>query len=180
MQNPALIAPGQHPVPMPNEMFLLSRSGLSFSAKSGRSKFDASGDLYLSTLRMVFVTSEPGSSIQGFDLPIATLTSESFNQPIFGANNLTGTSPPLEGGDLTEPIKWRLAFNNGGVGTFLPLFFRILSEMRRRMLQQSAPAAVAEAFTPAEAQQIVHAAFVDPSDPSKLYVSQPVAHGKEE
>ena len=170
MQNPALVAPGQHPVPMSGEMFVLSRSGIAFSAKSGRTKFDASGDLYLSTLRLVFV-SKSGTGLQGFDIPMATISEESFNQPIFGANNLTGTSPPLNS-DLTEPITWRLGFNNGGVGTFLPLYFRILSEMRRRMSQGPATAS-AEVFSAADAQQIVHAAFVDPNDPSKLYVSQP-------
>ena len=101
MQNPALIAPGQQPVPMNGEMFVLSRGGISFSAKSGRcdrrvcharvppprtgarspslerytqarrtllvalsptptaasrNKFDGKGDLYLSTLRLVFVS----------------------------------------------------------------------------------------------------------------------------
>jgi len=107
--------------------------------------------------------------LQGFDLPLATLVNESFNQPIFGANNLSGESPPLEGTGLQDIIKWVLYFNNGGVGTFLPLFFRLLSEMRNRMAQ-SEPT---NAFTSVEAQQIIQAAYVDPNDPSKLYVSQP-------
>ena len=114
------------------------------------------------------------SSLQGFDIPIATLVDESFNQPIFGANNLSGTSPPLEGTGLVENIKWCLYFNNGGVGTFLPLFFRLISEMRTRMSQPAAPAAP-DVFSAADAQQILQAAYVDPSDPSKLYVSQPAA-----
>jgi len=134
-----------------------------------RHKFDAKGDLYLSTLRLVFVSKGSGS-LEGFDLPIATLTQESFNQPIFGANNLSGVSPPLEGTGLEENIKWYLYFNNGGVGTFLPLFFRLLTEMRTRMGQPNA--SPAQAFSESDTQQIVQAAFVDPNDPSKLYVSR--------
>ena len=40
---------------MNGELFVLSRSGVSFSAKSDSQKFSGSGDLYLSTLRLVFV-----------------------------------------------------------------------------------------------------------------------------
>mmetsp|Transcript_9356 Transcript_9356/g.20477 ORF Transcript_9356/g.20477 Transcript_9356/m.20477 type:complete len:117 (+) Transcript_9356:1070-1420(+) len=32
--------------------------------------------------------------------------------------------------------QWKLAFNEGGVGTFLPLFFRLLTEMRAMLSQQ--------------------------------------------
>jgi len=157
---------------MNGELFVLSRSGVSFSAKSGGQKFEGSGDLYLSTLRLVFVNKGNGS-LDGFDLPIATLIEESFNQPIFGANNLTGSSPPLDGSGLSDSIKWKVTFNNGGVGTFLPLFFRLLNEMRQRMSQPHAATATAT-LSPLDAQQILHAAYVDPNDPSKLYVSQPM------
>ena len=112
-------------------------------------------------------------SLDGFDLPIATLIEESFNQPIFGANNLTGSSPPLDGSGLSDSIKWKVTFNNGGVGTFLPLFFRLLNEMRQRMSQPLAATATVT-LSPLDAQQILHAAYVDPNDPSKLYVSQPM------
>jgi WW domain-binding protein 2 len=105
---------------------------------------------------------------------MATLLDESFNQPIFGANNLTGASPPLDGSGLTDTIKWKLAFNNGGVGTFLPLFFRLLNEMRQRMSQPQGVVANAPTHSDADVQQILQAAYVDPNDPSKLYVSQPM------
>jgi len=170
MQNPALSGRGQAPVPMNGELFVLSRSGVSFSAKSGSQKFDGSGDLYLSTLRLVFVNKGNGA-LDGFDIPMATLVEESFNQPIFGANNLTGSSPPLDGSGLAGTIKWKVSFNNGGVGTFLPLFFRLLNEMRQRMSQ---PQSVPQQPSDAELSQILHAAYVDPNDPSKLYVSQPL------
>ena len=99
------------------------------------------------------------------------MRNERFNQPIFGANNMSGANEPLPGGGLSDEIKWTLTFKDGGVGTFLPLFFRLLSEMRTRMSQPAAPA-TPEVLSAADAQQILRAAYVDPSDPSKLYVSQ--------
>ena len=140
MLNPEL-ANGQ-PVPMQNECFVLSRDGIHFSAKSGpRNKIDAYGTLYISTLRMVFVNEKAGSDNRGFDIPLATLYKESFNQPIFGANNMTGLSPPLDLPEGADHWKWCISFRNGGVGTFLPFFFRLLQEMRRRMQEASAPTA---------------------------------------
>lgn len=170
MQNPA-ITNGQ-PVPMEGEMFVLSRDGISFSAKSGSTKLESYGTLYLSTLRMVIVCdiSNSRTNFQGFDMPLATLSEEKFNQPIFGANNMTGSNPPLDGSGLTDSIKWCISFRNGGVGTFLPFFFRLLQEMRQRMSgQQQNTTSPVPAMV---AQTLVQGAFVDPSDPTRLYVPQ--------
>ena len=60
MENPALSSPNGEPVPMPGEFFVLSRHGISFSAKSGSWKGEGRGNLYLSTLRIVFVVACAG------------------------------------------------------------------------------------------------------------------------
>ena len=88
---------------------------------------------------------------------------------------MTGANPPLDGSGLEHDVKWCLSFRNGGVGTFLRLFYQLLQEMRNRMSQQQQPAAGTPAATPVPADVamgFVQAAFVDPSDPTKLYVSQ--------
>lgn len=48
------------------------------------------GELHVSTIRMVFINHN-GGDMQAFDLPMANITDEKFNQPIFGANNISGT-----------------------------------------------------------------------------------------
>lgn len=133
MQNPQIT--NGMPVAMENEVFVLSRAGIHFTAKSGRVKAEGSGNLFLSTLRMVFVADKG----HHFDMPLATMHDEKFNQPIFGANNMTGQSPPLDLEPGAEDYKWCISFRNGGVGTFLPFFFRLLEEMRRRMQQAATP-----------------------------------------
>jgi len=171
MQNPE-IANGM-PQCMANEYFVLSRNGMAFSAKRGNQKVEGSGTLFLSTLRMVFVV-DGNRALTGFDIPLATLENEKFNQPIFGANNLTGDSPPLDAAD-GEKYKWCLSFRNGGVGTFLPFFFRLLTEMRQRMRALSGQAPQADpSYTPVfdlpTSQGFVQTAFVDPGDPTTFYV----------
>jgi len=176
MENPQL-SNGQ-PVPMQNEIFMLSRSGIRFSAKRSSGKMESSsGVLYLTTLRMVYVGEGDGKS---FDMPLATVAAEKFNQPIFGANNMTGESPPLDNA-TADNWKWCISFRNGGVGTFLPFFFRLLQEMRNRMAAQAQAAATpvvqAEPIPQAIAQGLVQAAFVDPNDPTHLLVSAPTTAG---
>jgi hypothetical protein len=65
-------------------------------------------------------------------VPLALLTHESFNQPIFGCNNLSGATTPLAGGGLSGTANFWLYFKSGGVGTFLPLFFGLLEDTRER------------------------------------------------
>mmetsp|Transcript_21508 Transcript_21508/g.67643 ORF Transcript_21508/g.67643 Transcript_21508/m.67643 type:complete len:111 (+) Transcript_21508:74-406(+) len=52
MENPEMT--GGFVVEMPNERFVLSRGGISFTAKSGSHKFSGTGQLLLSPLRVVF------------------------------------------------------------------------------------------------------------------------------
>ena len=66
---------------------------------------------------MVFVNDKAGSEHAAFDIPLATLYKESFNQPIFGANNMTGLSPPLDLPEGADHWKWCISFRNGGVGS---------------------------------------------------------------
>ena len=96
------------------EHFILRRPGMEFQAKDsfGR-KFKGKvrsgtappprcsgafltrnstlqGELHVSTIRMVFINNS-GGDMQAFDLPMANISNEKFNQPIFGANNISGT-----------------------------------------------------------------------------------------
>jgi hypothetical protein len=103
------------------------------------------------------------------------MTKEKFNQPIFGANNLTGRVPPaadqnfLQQFDLKE-YKFCFTFNEGGCGTFLPIFFRIMGAIKQFGEEAAAK------LVPQVMSGMFSAAYVDPSDPSKIYVSQPL-HG---
>ena len=56
----------------------------------------AQGELHVSTIRMVFIN-HSGGDMQAFDLPMANITNEKFNQPIFGANNISGTVAAVRG-----------------------------------------------------------------------------------
>ena len=103
-------------------------------------------------MRMVFV----GRHLS-FDIPLATLKQETFSQPIFGANALSGTSPPLHD-DTNASMKWKATFNDG-VGTFLHIFYSVLKCMRRK---NAALLSIDQA----------EVAYVDPNDPTRLFLTE--------
>merc|ERR1712060_404053 len=73
------------------------------------------------------------------------------------------------GGPLgSQGVPWTMTFVAGGCGTFLPLFYRLLSEIHESRqgatLQQAA-----------ENGNLGQVAFMDPNDPSTLFLTQPSA-----
>lgn len=150
MENPE-IADGV-PVMMAGETLVLCRSAHLSVDLDGISK-ERTGTLFISNLRLVFIAEH-----LTVDLPLATLEEEQFHQPIFGANFLTGKSPPLPGSNIANVVQWKFTFNKG-VGTFLSIFYILLAHMRTN---------------PSELPTDVlsgHVAYMDPNDPSKLFVT---------
>lgn len=130
------------------------------------------GILYLTSLRLVFVANlADASGLKAFELPLSYLRRVKFNQPIFGANNLAGECWPAQPGGgpagSLPPHKFALYFKEGGVGTFLPLYYSFSEAAQSRQQQQQGTHSSANPIN------MVATAFVDPGDPSKLILTQP-------
>mmetsp|Transcript_43391 Transcript_43391/g.99997 ORF Transcript_43391/g.99997 Transcript_43391/m.99997 type:complete len:222 (+) Transcript_43391:62-727(+) len=165
------------PLPKTGETWLLKRDDIDFMCKLPRGgRLTGFGQFYFSTDRIVFVATGKTSrqDFKAFEIPLALLREEKFQQPIFGANYLEGE---IVGDAIDEPSPlaggrtyWTLTFRAGGCGTFLPLFYKRLYEMRGGAQHQEN--SIAQAAQQGRLNQV---AFVDPSDPSTLFVSQPRA-----
>jgi len=193
--NPPLIPGGGMPVVAPGEMFLVQRTGIGFKLETpGVGKMSASGSLFMTTRRITFVcgkvTTTRGITLAAFDLPYSCISGEKFNQPIFGANYLSGIVQPVPGMGLPQAGKFRLVFNDGGVGTFLRFFFLMMDQARRTAAAMAAASAVAasaatappvwSATPPAFVESVrtgefarQQRAYVDPTDPTTLFIAQP-------
>ncbi|KAL4452244.1 hypothetical protein ABPG75_007906 [Micractinium tetrahymenae] len=183
------------PLPYVGEQILLSRGGVELklegaALRTRSHKWSARGTVFLSNMRMVFIADKPDSSsgLEAFELPLAYIADEDFRQPILFANNLSGRCFPVEGGPGGgEALQFTLYFKEGGVGTLIPFFFRscayvrsMASQMQQQQQQAAAPvggdcpppAVGVNGATPP--QQFLQTALVDPSDPTKVYLTQPV------
>jgi len=138
------------------------------------SKVEIKGTLYLTTIRIVFVPSVMNTYFTAIDLPLQGITDDKFEQPIFGSNHLMGTIAPVPGRGLVNPAKFRLYFHDGGAGTFLHVYFGLMEKIHHapRVSVTSHPPPL---FTPPQMQSFMEEqqAYIDPSDPSVLYIAQP-------
>ncbi|PFH36641.1 putative arabinogalactan protein [Besnoitia besnoiti] len=162
------------PLPVPGEVFFLKRAHIDFKL-TGPTNLKASGGVFfLSSRRIVFVKKGDVSKhkdFSSFELPLHLVSEPKFEQPIFGANYMRGKVQPLESAEnpLSGTSKWSLTFNAGGCGTFLNVFYKLW----QYAIKHQPP-------SPELVQQLQlgnSAAFVDPNDPSTIYVTQPVPAG---
>ncbi|KAL3691918.1 hypothetical protein R1sor_005569 [Riccia sorocarpa] len=181
--NPQLF-PNGTPVPFMNEMFVLTRDSVEIQVENvpdaPGGKFVAKGALTISNVRIVFVADKPVGNLAAFDLPLLYIHEEKFNQPIFFANNLTGKSHPVvpegENPSLYGVYNFKILFREGGVGTFVPLFFNLLRTVRGTNSEAVQPAVPPVDPLPSEqapVDEMIRHAYMDPNDPTKLYLQQP-------
>ena len=120
--------------------------------------------MILTSCRVICIN-EKQSAFKAFDLPISLISNEGFAQPIFGANYLHGTCKPLLN-SLPGNIDFKIWLMNGGCGTLAPAYLKMVKSCRRnrgRGVEQ----------TVINSYQSGKKAYIDPNDPSVIYLQQP-------
>ncbi|CAA6659716.1 unnamed protein product [Spirodela intermedia] len=179
------------PVPFVNEIFVLAREGVEFEVDKipldggHGGEVKARGTVFLSNIRMVFVASKPVGGFVAFDMPLLFVHGEKFNQPIFFCNNISAFVEPVTR-VLYSTHTVKILFKEGGCGTFVPLFLNLIASARQYS-QFAAAAQAADAATtrvdPLQASarpvdDMMRHAYVDPSDPSKIFLQQPTVESQ--
>ena len=165
--NPPL-SPNGDPYRIEGEFFVMKRKGIEFEFKVDHgNKYTGKGNMILTTSRIICVNNKRSSGFQSFDLPLALITGEDFKQPIFGANYICGNCKPLMNA-LPGMIKFKIWFMEGGCGTFAPTFLKMCKNVNR-----SKNRSVDQNVINQIQQGQYKAAYVDPSDPSIMYLQQP-------
>lgn len=155
------------PQPLFGETFILRREGVSIDLKSSvHGKLSGTGMFFLTNMRLVFYRSGKSSQrdFLAYQINLQEIRNPKYEQPVFGANYLKGDCAPQHPGDPGD--SWRISFNKGGSGTFLPVLNDLLSQSARA---PSTPTAVG-----AWVVLSTNVGYIDPSDPSIVYIQQPV------
>ena len=157
------------PCRVEGEYFIMKRIGIEFEMKiENGSKYTAKGYMILTTARIVCVNKDDKSLFKCFDLPLSLISKESFEQPIFGSNYLYGFCKPLMN-LLPGVIRYKIWFTEGGCGTFVPAFFNVLGNLRKN--ENKSPDS--KFINMVSNGTFAKSAYIDPNDPSILYVEQP-------
>jgi hypothetical protein len=124
--------------------------------------------MVLTTCRIVCVNNDKKSPFKAFDLPLALMTKEEFKQPIFGSNYIGGQCKPLMN-LLPGMVKFKIWFMEGGCGTFVPAVFTMLDSLRKNQYKGHE----SKLMNAISSGSFGKVAFVDPNDPSIIYLEQP-------
>ena len=116
---------------------------------------------------MVFVADRQGGVMSSFDIPLEGISNETFKQPIFGANRLELDVAPVPGRGLPSVARVSITFYEGGTNTLLRFFFAVMEQYRRPVPERMAFFSAPQAFIDSQV------AYVDASDPSVIYLTQP-------
>lgn len=117
------------------------------------------------TSARVICLNEKNSAFKAFDLPLSLISNEGFAQPIFGANYLHGTCKPLLN-SLPGNIDFKIWLMNGGCGTLAPAYLKMVKSCKRNK-GRGAEQTVINSY------QSGKKAYIDPNDPSVIYLQQP-------
>lgn len=154
------------PIQVEGEVFILARPGVRFSVKNELGKFNGQGTAFVTSLRIILVNQGSKGNISAFEAPIACINKESFNQPLFGANNFTA----LVSRWVIGPSNIRIAFHSGGAGTFIRALIHLIDHHRKQQLSQSSHFVTA-VLASGDFQRSTN---VDSTDPSVIFVAQPI------
>lgn len=119
----------------------------------------------MSTLRLVFVSDKQDSDFKSFDIPIRHLLDEDIVMPIFGNTYLKGSVKPLFG-LLPGNSHFKLWFYNGKTHTFIKFLSRVIELQRKQQIQT----AVHPNLQQMAMGNYDRKAFVDPEDPTFVYI----------
>ena len=121
--------------------------------------------MILTSCRVICVNKK-NSAFKAFDLPLSLISKEGFAQPIFGANYIHGTCKPLLN-SLPGDINFKIWLMNGGCGTFAPAYLKMVASCKRNR-GRGAEQSVINSY-----QGGGKKAYIDPNDPSVIYLQQP-------
>ncbi|POM80220.1 Hypothetical protein PHPALM_1974 [Phytophthora palmivora] len=152
------------PLANENELFILQRAKITFQCKTpDHAVFKGKGRIYCTTQRIIFVAekgiTQNGCYFEAFEIPLVEMTDEKFNQPIFGACSISGLVVASGGGGN---FSWKITFANGGTGVVLPVFLRLMEKRKKKE-------EIDLNFVQSQKK-----AFVDPNDPTVIYIAQPI------
>lgn len=90
------------------------------------------GSCVLTTNRLVLMNTKGSGQdkLKAFDIPLALMFDEGFEQPFFGANYWKGTCKPLTPGSLPGDPKFKMWFMEGGCMRFIKSIRFCLRKLR--------------------------------------------------
>jgi len=122
----------------------------------------------MTTCRLILLNNKKDSPFKAFDIPLALIIKEDFKQPFFGANYIEGTVEPLLN-ILPGNCDFKFWMMEGGCNTLVHNFFILMTGIRRNKQKEADPNLIKSL----ENGNYSKYAYLDPNDPTTIYLEQP-------
>ncbi|EJD01682.1 uncharacterized protein FOMMEDRAFT_89738 [Fomitiporia mediterranea MF3/22] len=132
--NWAMLDQQRSPIPLLNEITILTiddgaeitliipntppSEGSSGEGVGGEKKLKETGRIYLTDQRLIFIAS-PNPTFETLTVPLASILSTSFEQPVFGTNYLSIDIKPSPDGGLASGTRAEIRFKDRGMFQFV-------------------------------------------------------------
>ncbi|KAJ3719253.1 hypothetical protein FB446DRAFT_660156 [Lentinula raphanica] len=152
--NCAMLNDIREPIPLPHETMIYTvtsgaevvlvipdvppEGSRSSGGSGGSQKLKAMGRIWLTDNRFLF-TSSPDSSFDSLTVPLPSILSTRFEQPVFGPNYLSFEIKPSSGGGLTKGTTVEVRFKNQAMFEFIALLEKTRERaiyMKRQMAEE--------------------------------------------
>ena len=158
---------------VPESVFEVKIDGVGKKTSKGIVRHTQSlSQVYLTVFRIIFVCQKPSQDFFSFDIPLFLLYDENVEFPLFGAIYLRGSSLPYQN-LLPGNSHFKLWFKNGGCDTFIRILSKLIKENRAFKDNRDAMVQQSQMYNDMRQGKFNFNAYVDPSDPSHIYVAQP-------
>lgn len=127
---------------------------------------------YLTTHRIILVSSNPTPDFTSFDIPIATLYNESLEFPFFGNTYLKGSAPPTQN-LLPGHCHFKFWFMKGGCDKFVKDLNQLIIGVRKYKNNMHTFVESSSLYNDIRSGKFAQQAYVDPNDPSHVFMQQP-------
>ncbi|KAL0220085.1 hypothetical protein P9112_005738 [Eukaryota sp. TZLM1-RC] len=116
------------PLYEPDEVHLLSVPNvrITYHYRVASVKLDARGIVHLTTRHLYLQIHDDPGGTYCVVVSLPSISNERFKQPVFGANFLSATTVLVD----STSMQFKLIFDKGGAGVFMPQFFRALRKAR--------------------------------------------------
>ncbi|KAH8118794.1 hypothetical protein DFH11DRAFT_701018 [Phellopilus nigrolimitatus] len=135
--NWTMLSPDRAPIPLPDETTIftvddgaeiilsipdaLPSQGASSGGSGGSKRLKEIGRIHLTDQRLIFVAPAFNSVFDSLSVPLASILSTSFEQPLFGSNYLAFTIKPSPDGGLTIGTTVEIRLKDRGLFQFVSL-----------------------------------------------------------
>lgn len=105
---------------------------------SPRNYVVAAGTLYLTTMRLIYISTTPQAMLDSFSVPLLNCTEVRTVSPWFSSKRFESTILPIPNASLSQPLTLRIQFDQGDV-------FDLMSSLRHlqeKLMQQPAEEAL--------------------------------------